>query len=87
MTACPRRPVEQGATTACGHQRVLEPRPGRRGLRRHRRFTDRAERRPVYQDVYRSNGTYFTRARGTFQFHEIHAHYHVIGIAQFSCSR
>jgi hypothetical protein len=38
---------------------------------------------PLYQVIYRSNGTQWTRRAGTFMFHDIHAHYHVLGIAQF----
>jgi hypothetical protein len=38
---------------------------------------------PLYQDIYRSNGTHWSRRAGSFQFHLIHAHYHVLGIAQF----
>ena len=38
---------------------------------------------PLYQNVYRSNGTSFTRPAGAFSFHQIHAHYHVLGIARF----
>jgi hypothetical protein len=42
---------------------------------------------PLYQNVYRSNGTSWSRPAGTFAFHEIHAHYHVLGIAQFQIYR
>ena len=38
---------------------------------------------PLYQDVYRSTGTLFSRPSGFFTFHQIHAHYHVLGIAKF----
>jgi hypothetical protein len=38
---------------------------------------------PLYQNVYRSDGTYHTRPAGFFTFHQIHAHYHVLGIAKF----
>ena len=38
---------------------------------------------PLYQNVYRSNGTSFARPAGFFTFHQIHAHYHVLGIAKF----
>jgi lysyl oxidase len=38
---------------------------------------------PLYQVVYRSNGTSYTRRAGTFMFHVPHLHYHVMGIAQF----
>jgi hypothetical protein len=37
----------------------------------------------LYQNVYRSNGSHYTRASGLFTFHQIHAHYHVLGIAKF----
>jgi hypothetical protein len=37
----------------------------------------------LYQNVYRSNGSHYTRASGFFTFHQIHAHYHVLGIAKF----
>jgi hypothetical protein len=37
----------------------------------------------LYQNIYRSNGTHWSRQAGTFQFHDIHAHYHVLGIATF----
>jgi hypothetical protein len=42
---------------------------------------------PLYQVVYRSNGTTYSRPAGSFAFHEIHAHYHVLGIAQFQIYR
>lgn len=38
---------------------------------------------PLYQDIYRSNGTHWSRKAGMFMFHDIHAHYHVMGIANF----
>ena len=38
---------------------------------------------PLYQDVYRSDGSHFVRPSGSFTFHQIHAHYHVLGIAKF----
>ena len=38
---------------------------------------------PLYQVVHRSNGTQWTRRAGRFEFHLIHAHYHVLGIAKF----
>jgi hypothetical protein len=37
----------------------------------------------LFQDVYRSNGTSYVRPSGFFTFHQIHAHYHVLGIAKF----
>jgi hypothetical protein len=42
---------------------------------------------PLYQNVYRSDGTHYTRPAGGFVFHPIHAHYHVLGIAQFQVYR
>ena len=42
---------------------------------------------PVYQVVHRSNGTSYSRPSGSFVFHEIHAHYHVLGIATFQIFR
>jgi hypothetical protein len=39
---------------------------------------------PLYQVIYRSNGTTYSRPAGTFVFHHIHLHYHVVGIAQFT---
>ncbi|HEY1592876.1 MAG TPA: lysyl oxidase family protein [Solirubrobacteraceae bacterium] len=38
---------------------------------------------PLYQDVYRSDGSRYVRPSGSFTFHQIHAHYHVLGIAKF----
>jgi hypothetical protein len=38
---------------------------------------------PLYQNVYRTDGSHFSRAAGRFVFHQIHAHYHVLGIAEF----
>jgi hypothetical protein len=38
---------------------------------------------PLYQNVYRSDGSHSTRRAGFFTFHQIHAHYHVLGIAKF----
>jgi hypothetical protein len=38
---------------------------------------------PLYQNVYRSDGSHYSRHAGSFAFHPIHAHYHVLGIAQF----
>jgi hypothetical protein len=42
---------------------------------------------PLYQDVYRSDGSHYSRHAGSFIFHDIHAHYHVLGIAQFHIYR
>ena len=42
---------------------------------------------PLYQDIYRSNGTHWSRRAGKFTFHDIHAHYHVLGIATFDLYR
>jgi hypothetical protein len=42
---------------------------------------------PLYQNVYRSDGSYYTRPAGEFAFHPYHAHYHVLGIAQFQVYR
>jgi hypothetical protein len=38
---------------------------------------------PLYQVVYRSDGTSHSRPAGAFAFHKIHGHYHVLGIANF----
>jgi Lysyl oxidase len=38
---------------------------------------------PLYQVVYRSDGTKYSRPAGSFVFHPVHAHYHVLGIAEF----
>ena len=38
---------------------------------------------PLYQNVYRSDGSHYSRRAGFFTFHQIHAHYHVLGIAKF----
>jgi hypothetical protein len=38
---------------------------------------------PLYQVVYRSDGTKYSRPAGGFVFHPVHAHYHVMGIAEF----
>jgi hypothetical protein len=38
---------------------------------------------PLFQNVYRSNGSSYSRPAGAFTFHQIHAHYHVLGIAKF----
>jgi hypothetical protein len=38
---------------------------------------------PLYQNVYRSDGSHYSRPSGYFTFHQIHAHYHVLGIARF----
>ncbi|MGE0787490.1 MAG: lysyl oxidase family protein [Sandaracinaceae bacterium] len=37
---------------------------------------------PVLQRVFRSDGSFFERAAGTYEFHEIHAHYHYSSFAQ-----
>jgi hypothetical protein len=42
---------------------------------------------PLYQNVYRSDGSHYSRAAGSFAFHPIHAHYHVLGIAEFQFFR
>jgi hypothetical protein len=42
---------------------------------------------PLYQNVYRSDGSYYSRRAGEFAFHPYHAHYHVLGIAQFQVYR
>jgi hypothetical protein len=38
---------------------------------------------PLYQVVYRSDGSSYSRRAGAFAFHKIHGHYHVLGIANF----
>jgi hypothetical protein len=38
---------------------------------------------PLYQVISRSDGTKYSRPAGSFVFHPIHAHYHVLGIAEF----
>jgi hypothetical protein len=38
---------------------------------------------PLFQNVYRSDGSHYARPAGAFIFHHIHAHYHVLGIAEF----
>jgi hypothetical protein len=38
---------------------------------------------PLYQVVSRSDGTKYSRPAGSFVFHPVHAHYHVLGIAEF----
>ena len=38
---------------------------------------------PLYQVVYRTDGTKYSRPAGSYIFHQIHAHYHVLGIAEF----
>ncbi|MDX6641561.1 MAG: hypothetical protein QOF12_2572, partial [Solirubrobacteraceae bacterium] len=38
---------------------------------------------PLYQVVYRTDGSHFERPAGRYVFHHIHAHYHVLGIAEF----
>ena len=42
---------------------------------------------PLFQNVYRSDGSHYTRPAGEFAFHPYHAHYHVLGIAQFQIYR
>jgi hypothetical protein len=42
---------------------------------------------PLYQNVYRSDGSHYSRPAGSFAFHPIHAHYHVLGIAEFQFFR
>jgi hypothetical protein len=42
---------------------------------------------PLYQVVYRSDGSTYSRPAGRFVFHQIHMHYHVLGIAQFTLDR
>jgi hypothetical protein len=42
---------------------------------------------PLYQNVYRSDGSHYSRPAGSFAFHPVHAHYHVLGIAQFEFFR
>jgi hypothetical protein len=38
---------------------------------------------PLFQVIRRSDGTTYSREAGKFVFHHIHAHYHVLGIAEF----
>lgn len=38
---------------------------------------------PLYQVIYRSDGSSYSRRAGQFVFHHIHLHYHVLGIARF----
>jgi hypothetical protein len=38
---------------------------------------------PLYQVVYRSDGSHYSRRAGAFVFHKVHGHYHVLGIANF----
>ena len=38
---------------------------------------------PLYQVVSRNDGTKYSRPAGSFVFHPVHAHYHVLGIAEF----
>jgi hypothetical protein len=42
---------------------------------------------PLFQNIYRSNGTHWSRRAGSYKFHDIHAHYHVLGIATFDMYR
>jgi hypothetical protein len=42
---------------------------------------------PLYQNVYRGDGSHYSRRAGEFAFHPYHAHYHVLGIAQFEVYR
>jgi hypothetical protein len=42
---------------------------------------------PLYQNVYRSDGSRYSRSAGQFEFHAYHGHYHVLGIAQFQIFR
>jgi hypothetical protein len=42
---------------------------------------------PLYQVVSRSDGSSYSRAAGRYEFHRIHMHYHVLGIAQFTLYR
>jgi hypothetical protein len=38
---------------------------------------------PLYQVIYRSDGSSYSRPAGSFVFHHIHLHYHVVNIAEF----
>jgi invasion protein IalB len=38
---------------------------------------------PLHQVVYRSDGSSYSRRAGRFEFHQVHLHYHVLGIARF----
>jgi hypothetical protein len=42
---------------------------------------------PLYQVVSRSDGSSYSRPAGRYEFHRIHMHYHVLGIAQFTLYR
>jgi hypothetical protein len=42
---------------------------------------------PLFQTVTRSDGTTRARAAGRFIFHQIHAHYHVLDLAEFPLYR
>ena len=38
---------------------------------------------PLYQVIHRSDGSSYSRLAGQFIFHQIHLHYHVLGMARF----
>jgi Lysyl oxidase len=42
---------------------------------------------PLFQVVDRSDGSTYSRPAGTFVFHQIHLHYHVLDLAQFPLYR
>ena len=42
---------------------------------------------PLYQVVYRSDGSSYSRPAGSFIFHKIHLHYHVLALAEFPLFR
>jgi lysyl oxidase len=42
---------------------------------------------PLYQVISRSDGSSYSRPAGRYEFHRIHMHYHVLGIAQFTLYR
>lgn len=42
---------------------------------------------PLSQVVYRSDGSSYDRPAGQFIFHQVHAHYHVLALAQFPIYR
>ena len=42
---------------------------------------------PLYQVVSRTDGSTYSRPAGRYEFHRIHMHYHVLGIAQFTLYR
>jgi hypothetical protein len=42
-----------------------------------------AGRQVVYQRVYLSNGTFYDRTAGTFEYHEEHFHFHLDGYAKY----